>query len=242
METLGGASVNVYCDFHEDRGYTFIRKDDLSLLSEADLDAMYTVNDHIMVRILYTNDSQHDVTMEQLGEFRRYALGFRLSDFVGYKAPINQALAPYLYVGFLPRDFADMVGTRQGYSAGGVDSTFTNCDSNPNSYLAIFQNPNGIPESNYYMNCCDTTHINHLIDRSQPIPSSRQMPERFYYQYEIHMGGCGGHLSTKSREGIIDGVSIGLGFGKYDVRVILALNLNEKILMVADHLSLIFSG
>ena len=228
METLSGASVSVYCDFYEDRGYTFIRKDDLHLVSEADLDALYTVNDHIMVRILYTNGSQHDITMEQLSEFRGYALGFRLSNSVGYNPLLNQALAPYLYVGFLPQNLINMTGTRQGYSAGGVNFTFNSCDGNPNSYLAIFQNPGGNPENNYYTSCCDFPHINHWINRSQPIPNDKQMTEEFYYQYEIHMGGCGGYLSTKSKEGIIDGVSIGLGFGKYDLGVISAPNLRKE--------------
>ena len=212
IETLAGNSVRVFCDFYHNIGYTFIHCDDLHLLSEEDLAALHTVNNHVMVRILNTDGTQNDVTMEQLDEFRRYPLGLRLSNADGYNEPINKALTPYLSVNFLPREFAASE-TRQGYSAGGQDSTFDNCDSNPNSYFATFQNPDGLNESDYYTVCCNSSHINHWIDRSQLLPDGRKMAEGFFCQHEMHMGGCGGYLSTNTHEGI-DGASIGLGFGK----------------------------
>ena len=205
--------MSVFCDFYYDRGYTFVSRDDLDKLTT--LSDLYTENDHIIVRILYSNDEQHDVTMEQLTQYANtYTLSFQLSQTVGYKAPINTALGPYIFVGFLPESFATSF-TTQGYRAAGMDNTFTNCDMNPNSYLAVFQNPGGLPEDDYHLTCCDTPHINAWIDNAQLIPANREMADKFYFpNHEIHKGGCGGYLSASSNAGTIDGVAIGLGFGK----------------------------
>ena len=218
--TLGGSSVRVFCDFYEDRGYTYIHKDDLDLLTEADLTALYTEHDHMIARLLYKDNSQRDVRLEQLSEFKyRYPLGFRLSNAVDYIPPINYALKPYLYVGFLPRDVASIKQSRQGYRAGGQDATFTNCDGQACSYLAIFQNPRHLEEDSYWTTCgggggCDHENVNHWIEVAQLIPPRRKMAHDFYYQYEMHMGGCGGYISTKNKEMTIAGASIGFGFSK----------------------------
>ena len=228
IETLAGDTVRVFCDFYDSRGYTFIHREDLHLLTEEDLATLHTVNDHVMARILKTDGTQHDVSLEQLAEFRRYALGFRLSNYVDYTQPVNANLGPYLLLGFLPVEFANSE-TRQGYSAGGEDATFNNCGPNPNSYLALLQNPNGNinDESDYCPNCAGAV-MTHWITRAQPIPTDRQMAEAFFYQFEMHLGGCGGYISSKSSQATIDGVSLGLGFGTSDSSLYFSMHFNNR--------------
>ena len=58
----------------------------------------------------------------------------------GFNGPYNKVpYSPYfLYVGFIPRDQAASK-TLQGWRADGQDITFTNCDSNPNSYYTFYE-------------------------------------------------------------------------------------------------------
>ena len=138
-----------------------------------------------------------------------------MSNATGYsegRTAFNEALGPYLLVGFLPSEIAGIRDSVQGYRAACHDFTFTNCDGNPNSYLAIFQNPTGLPENSLYKTCCESDLINAWIDHSYLIAYDREMSEEFFYQFEVVMGGCGGYLSTKSKEGVIKGVAIGLAF------------------------------
>ena len=207
--------ISVYCDFFEDRGYTYISKNDLGKVT--DLSSLYTEDDHASVRVLYHNGEQHAVSIEQLSDYKyRYQLNFQLSDADGYKRPLNHGLAPYVYVGFLPRDFASLKSKTkpavQGYRTAGTDFKFHNCNRGPNSYLAFFANPKNLPDNPYYRRCCDNKFMREWINRAQLIPHARYMPEEFYYMYEMHMGGCGGYLSTSHTASILKGAALGLGF------------------------------
>ena len=207
IDTSGGP-VSVFCDFYDDRGYTFISRNDLGRLNS--LDELYTESDHAIVRILYKNKEQHDVSIEQRTNYKfRYPLNFKLSDAVGYQRPVNHGLAPYLFVSFLPRDFASMKSktkpTVQGYRTAGKDFKFHNCDKKPSSYIAFFANPKNMHDHPYYKKCCDNAFMREWINRAQPIPQHR-------YMYEMHMGGCGGYLSTSHTSNVIEGAALGLGF------------------------------
>lgn len=213
--------MSVFCDFYEGRGYTFVSKSDLGKLSC--LSSLYTESDHAIVRLLYRNNEQHDVSIEQLSDYKhRYSLSFQLSSANGFQRPLNYKLAPYIYVGFLPKSFASMKSAMkpavQGYRTGGVDFRFNNCDKNPNSYIAFFANPHNRPDNPYYHRCCNTKLMREWISRAQPLPKFRHMPETFYYMYEMHMGGCGGYLSTSHLANTIKGAAVGLGFGTYVVK------------------------
>ena len=205
----------MFCDFYGGQGYTFILKHDLGRLK--DLSILHTENDHAIVRILYQNGEQHAVSIEQLSDYKyRYPLNFQLSDANGYKRPLNHRIQPYIYVGFLPRDFASLKSKTkpavQGYRTAGNDFRFHNSDRNPNSYLAFFANPKNLPDNAYYRRCCDNKFMREWINRSQLIPPARYMPEEFYYMYEMHMGGGGGYLSTSHTAKFVKGAALGLGF------------------------------
>ena len=207
--------ISVFCDFYDDEGYTYISKHDLGKLS--DLSGLYTEDDHAIVRVLYKDGEQHAVSIEQLSDYKhRYQLDFQLSDANGYNRPLNHGLKPYIYIGFLPREFASLKSKTkpavQGYRTAGADFKFHNCDKNPNSYLAFFANPKNLPDNPYYRRCCDNKFMREWINKAQPIPKPRYMPEEFYYMYEMHMGGCGGYLSTSHTAKIVKGAAVGLGF------------------------------
>ena len=177
---------------------------------------LYTETDHAIIRILYRNHEQHDVNIEQLSSYKyRYPLNFQLSDYVGFKKPLNFRLEPYIYVGFLPTRLASLKSRTkkavQGYRTAGVDIKFNNCDRNPNSYIALFANPNHVRENLYYRRCCDNKRMREWINHAQPIPADRYLPEHFFYMFEMHMGGCGGYLTTSHTRDII-GVAVGLAF------------------------------
>ena len=203
--------VSVFCDFYDDYGYTFVSKNDLGNLSS--LSELYSETGHAIVRILFRNSKQRDVSIEQLSFFKyRYPLSFQLSDSVGYQRPINHNLGPYIYVGFQPAEYASIKSSLQGYRTAGYDATFTSSDGNPNSYFAFFANPESKSESPYYYRCCDRLLMREWIERAQPIPEDRTMGDDFFYMYEIHMGGSGGYLTTGHTSDIISGAAVGLGF------------------------------
>ena len=203
--------VSVFCDFYDDRGYTFVSKKDLGKLIS--LSELYSETDHAIVRILLRNSKQRDVSIEQLSFFKyRYPLSFQLSDSDGYKRPVNHNLGPYIYVGFLPAEYASIKSSLQGYRTAGDDVTFSNCNADPNSYLAFLANPENKPENPYYKRCCDVPRMRQWITRAQPIPEDRIMGDEFYYMYEMHMGGCGGYLTTAHTLDIISGAAVGFGF------------------------------
>ena len=209
----------VFCDFYQNRGYTFVSKDDLGKLT--DLSELYTENNHMLVRILYANDEQHDVVIQQLGQYKfQYPLTFQLSDFDGFTPPFNAPLKPYIHVGFLPTNFAGIKSStkpaRQGYRTAGMDIIFDNCDQTPNSYFAIFQNPSSMAESLYWQTCgCDFPIMKAWIDKAQLTPMDREMPDKYFYLFEMHLGGCGGYVSSGNLAGVIDGIAFGFAFGKY---------------------------
>ncbi|VDI73576.1 Hypothetical predicted protein [Mytilus galloprovincialis] len=83
----------------------------------------------------------------------------------------------------------------QGYRTAGVDYTFKNCDTVPNSYITFYYNPN-----NEYPDIVGISNsfMTGWIDRSSPLASNRNMDAEFYFDWEMHMGGCGGYMTSHS--------------------------------------------
>ncbi|KAL3869532.1 hypothetical protein ACJMK2_042200 [Sinanodonta woodiana] len=202
-------TFDVFCDFYDGYGYTYISKRGLGVLQS--LSQLYNDRSHVVVRHRQINGIQKDVEISPLSAFRfRYPMSIQLSQAIGYNVPVNAALRPYIYLGFLPAVYARS-RTTQGYQVAGVDITFTNCDSNPNSYLAFFANPSNLPLNDYYTRCCMSSVVNAWITRATDSPLSRYLPQKYFYDFEMHMGGCGGYVSTGSFPSI-SGATVGFRF------------------------------
>ena len=133
----------------------FLSRGALSKLNS--LEGLYTISDHAAIRVLYNDDRQHQVRVMQISKYQfQYALSFQISKADGYKLPMNDALRPYLYVGFLPRDLV-LLKTKTGgnpqvgYRAGTEDVLYNQCDTNPNSYIAFFGNDGNVTEHPRWM-------------------------------------------------------------------------------------------
>ncbi|XP_033751827.1 protocadherin Fat 4-like [Pecten maximus] len=122
----------------------------------------------------------------------------------------HQQMAPYLYLGFLPVTVAQN-RNQQGYRSNGVNYLFTNCDSNPNSYMAFYFNHNHHVALNY-AGCCDSTLMHDWVTHGTAVPSSRYLPQEFYFFFELHMGGCGGYAIPPTIIHDVQGAALGLRF------------------------------
>lgn len=207
--TPTGRRFDVFCDFYDGHGYTFVSRDGLGVLK--DLSQLFTDRSHVLVRIRQTDGIQKDVEIAPHSAFKhRYPISFQISQAVGFSVPLNAAMKPYIYLGFLPESYARS-RTTQGYQAAGEDLTFTNCDANPNSYLAFFANPSNLPANDYYKRCCMSHVVDAWIKKATNTPSSRLLPEKYMYYFEMHMGGCGGYVSTDSFP-TVSGAAVGFRF------------------------------
>ncbi|KAL3869528.1 hypothetical protein ACJMK2_042197 [Sinanodonta woodiana] len=202
-------NIDVFCDFYDGYGYTYVSSESLGVLQT--LSGLYTNKTNVVVRHRHTNGTQRGVEIAPLSEFTNtYPLSVQLSHADGFKTPLNAAMQPYIYIGFLPESYAKST-TKQGYQVGGVDYTFTNCDSNPNSYLALFTNPSNGPLNDYYTRCCMSDLVSAWITKATVTPLPHYLPKKYFYDFEMHMGGCGGYVSTGSFP-TVTGAAVGFKF------------------------------
>jgi len=195
-----GQEVEVYCEMGlGGGGFTFINSKDLATLRDDHLQSMFTDKTTFLLRLKDCIGAQNYIILKQLPQYADIPLRIALNGDTNYAKPQNAQLIghPYLYFGFLPIANASN-GNTQGVLANGVEQTFTNCDSNPNSYIALFPNYKEIPPTNYSLGV-DFPFINQILSASIPNPSGREMPMRYYYFMEAHFGGCGGYTQTDSR-------------------------------------------
>ena len=148
--THAGEGIEVYCDFYGTRGYMFLSREALSKLDS--LNGLYTLHDHAIIRVRYGDGAQHDVMISQIPLYQyRFALSFQISKADGYRLPVNHAMMPYIYLGFIPKDVAKLKtkngeNATQGFKVGVHDVLFRNCDQIPNSYFAFFGNDASVVE------------------------------------------------------------------------------------------------
>ncbi|CAC5389073.1 unnamed protein product [Mytilus coruscus] len=201
-------SIRVYCSFEESWGYTYISK--ASYGTAVIMSKLYSTRKFVKTRIRWSSGIQKEVTVENLLSYQNSStLYFGYNSFTSYKGPRSSnanIMSPYIFLGFLPLSLATNNNT-QGYRTAGVDYTFKNCDRNPNSYLTFYYNPNNaypgkVGSSNTFMMG--------WIDRSSSLASSRHMSADFYFDWEMHMGGCGGFMTSQSVSNI--GAALGLPF------------------------------
>ncbi|KAK3100586.1 hypothetical protein FSP39_022195 [Pinctada imbricata] len=168
---------------------------------------------HVNVKHLRSNHIQYDVNLRQTSSFSRLPLSIQYDSHRGYARPVNyNRLNSYIYLGFLPKTAASAKVT-QGYKANKKDFTFRNCDGNPNSYLVFYHNNDSSAPFGYYKRCCYTKLMRGWIDQSKPAKTF--LPADYFFQTEMHMGGCGGYaVSGYNTQTDIYGAALGIPFGK----------------------------
>lgn len=198
----------MYCEFHDNFGYTYVSR---NAGVEINIDDLLTSKEHIKVRHVLRNGTQIETVLENIELYKDLSLGIFYNRHTDYAPPKYYTnLAPYLYVGFLPISKASNNNT-QGYRAANKDFNFTNCDANPNSYFVFYFNPRKTIQSNISIRL---DFMSSWITYGTIIPTQDIMPSEFYFDYEIHMGGCGG-LVFRHQQDNQDGAALGLRFGTY---------------------------
>ncbi|CAC5408143.1 unnamed protein product [Mytilus coruscus] len=204
-----GNSIKVYCSFEEKWVYTYISK--TSYKRAVDVSKLYSTRDFAKLRILLGNGTQNEVIVENLSQFQNSStLYFGYNSNTSYQGPqrLNaDIMAPYLFLGFLPVSLTNKKST-QGYRAAKHDFTFNNCDANPNSYITFYYNPNKtypgrVGTGNNFMNG--------WIDQSSTLSLSEYMKNEFFFDFEMHMGGCGGFMTSYS----VNNIKAALGLPVY---------------------------
>lgn len=181
---------------------------------EVNINDLFTTNAHVKVRHMKANGAQAEAIMENIKNYPTQPLGIFYNQHTGYAASVNAAnLAPYLYLGFLPISLANHVNP-QGYRANSQDFNFVNCDRNPNSYFVFYFNPNHKLPIGYVNRCCESTLMHSWITVAHTLPTAYNMPDEFYFDYEIHLGGCGGYAFIHHHNDI-NGAALGVRFGKF---------------------------
>lgn len=206
--TKQSQSFKVFCEFHKTYGLTFISNTNANI----DVNEFFEIKSNVVVRHLRDN-KQYDSILEQLAMYADKPLSVQFNSATGYKTPTNaKKMGPYLYLGFLDST-TSKAKTRQGYRVNNVDQTFTNCDANPNSYLAFYFNPKNNPPVGYYRGCCYTQLMKTWLDVGVQVDSVRELPKSYFMLFEMHFGGCGGYAINGYKSlANIKGAALGMRF------------------------------
>lgn len=193
---IGNEVVKAYCEMGlNGGGYTFLCPEALTKIKDEDLQAVITNRTSLLMRIRKCDGTQPYVVLENLPEFNTNLTYFH-NKWTGFKEPQNLDFLgePYLYAGFLPKVIADNP-TNQGIVTNGKRRVFKNCDSNGNSYIALYPN---FAEKQPYNNSDAPEYelCNGMFEEAFMNPSSRVMPPQFFMFAEFHFGGCGCYTQT----------------------------------------------
>ncbi|XP_062585831.1 uncharacterized protein LOC134247494, partial [Saccostrea cucullata] len=198
----------VLCEFHQTFGYTFVSNTNMAI----NVDDLFEIRSQVLVRHLQQGQ-QYDSNLQQISYYKNKPLTVKYNTNAGFNTPVNaKQMGPYLYLGFLDASTARSRST-QGYSVNNADQTFRNCDANPNSYMAFYFNKGNKSPVGYYKKCCYTPLMKKWIDIGVPVNRANQLPQSYFLQFEMHMGGCGGYVvSGYNTLASIRGASLGMRF------------------------------
>ena len=191
-------------------GYTFLHPKALAVLEDADIQDIFTDKVSLLMRIRKSDGTQPFAVLSQLSQNSLVPLTIGLNNNSNFPDPVNKAVipGPYLFFGFLPRNIANQKGSVQGMNVSNVANTFTNCDGNPNSHIALFPNFKEITPSAYLSGVswpfCDAIFSGHQLN-----PSRRVMPDEYFMFGELHFGGCGCFSYPDRHPGVL---STAIGF------------------------------
>ncbi|KAH3814513.1 hypothetical protein DPMN_143015 [Dreissena polymorpha] len=188
VQNRAGQSYRIYCQLYNGYGYTFLST---STNVSVNMSSLYDDQSHVIIRHKRLDGVQYTSTMAQLGRYDTVPVSVQYTAYSGYQGPNNTNLAPYIFVGFIPQSMTSR-GAVQGWKVNGEELNFTNCDGNPNSYIAFFFNPSGHGYTN------NVGAKNKLIyqwyDGATAVAQSEYLPDEFFANYhEVHQGGCGGY-------------------------------------------------
>jgi len=195
-----GKAFEVYCEMGlNGGGYTFLSPEALTVISNAELQTMFTDKTTFLMRVRKCDGTQPYIVLAQLDQYASIPLKLGLSENVGYNSPVNAAIigTPYLYHGFIP--VANAANNNvQGLKANGASVTFTNGDKNPNSHITLYPNFKEIAPSTYSYSTV-WPMVGQLFGKALPNPSARVMPDTYFMFTEMHWGGGGMYTQTDGR-------------------------------------------
>ncbi|KAL3878202.1 hypothetical protein ACJMK2_030570, partial [Sinanodonta woodiana] len=169
------------------------------------LDSVCTSKDTIVVRLKIGSKQKHVVLAQHSSYSSRHNLTFLINNHTNFNPPTTD-IQPYFYLGFLPTSTASSNST-QGYRANYKDFQFQNCDGHANSYIVFYTGNQTVPPTN-----TSSQFMMGWISISSDVTADRYLPDDYFMQFEMHMGGCGGiirslnnGLDTKAAVGCIIG-------------------------------------
>ncbi len=190
--------MQVYCEMDvRGGGFTFVSTRAVTAsATSSSISQLMTNKSSVLFRFVTDKFEQYYSIVEQLDKFKNKPLSVAQNSNAGYAQPINKGTigaAGYLFVGVLDAVTASVKGTLQGYKSNGIPITFTNCDGNPNSYIALFPNHDELSPSSYHV---PLGFFNRWSNTFTAIPASLKMPRKYFFFTEMHFGGCGVYSSS----------------------------------------------
>ena len=192
--------MQVYCEMDvHGGGFTFVSTRAVTAsATSSSINQLMTNKSSVLFRFVTDKFEQYYSIVEQLDKFKNKPLSVAQNSDAGYTQPLNKGTigaSGYLFVGILDAVTARVKGALQGYKSNGIPINFTNCDANPNSYIALFPNHDELSPRSYHPR-------NDFFDRWRntftAIPAGLEMPRKYFFFTEMHFGGCGIYSSSDS--------------------------------------------
>ena len=193
--------IKVYCERDiAGGGFTFLPQS-LTLKSDAQqiIDSLFKDKKNVLLKLKKNVDGSEWYTLIQ--PHPNYAdidFGVLVNNYSGYTEPKNVFMQKYVFLGILPKSIANK-NTTQGFRSNGIIAEFVNCDTNPNSFFALFPNHHHQLPSNYAENSGfenDGIAVNWRSHAKAVSSGSLKMPNKFFFLTELHFGGCGCYTSS----------------------------------------------
>ena len=200
IQPQGSNKMQVYCEMDVGGGgFTFVSTRAVTAsATSSSISQLMTKRSSVLFRFVTDKFEQYYSIVEQLDKFRYKPLFVSQNSDVGYTQPVNKrtmGATGYLFVGILDAATARVKGAVQGYKSNGVPIDFTNCDANPNSYIALFPNHDELSPSSYHV---PLGFFNRWRNTFKPIPAGLEMPRKYFFFTEMHFGGCGVYSSSNN--------------------------------------------